>query len=719
MPSRGKNPPHEKVTRPRLGWRAGRLLVPSAWQTRDPEWRQQLVTLAEPGQVGPLARLGWSMAVTGLGAQPGSTVDLTAHGFCVETPGGPRAVGWMAAAGLLVMDLPPEAKAELHADDLHVERTGNLQVLETAEGVVGLLVQPSPTGWRAVMGNRAVDQRQLVELMENWAGEDSWLRWQESQEPLADFWAVQRAEPAADLESRARAVDDLEAGLRQPAGELAYPWMLGHTAEGEGQVTDHLYAQVRAWSMLHPPTAAALVKAVLSTQRENGTIPRLIRPDGFHDSQWMPLPLLARSAWVAWQAKPNREFHDYVMPRLQRYLEWAIGYFDPEWLGLPRWQDARESWIPELYDITVASADLPALLISELDALRDLAQAVSSGGQPLEALMNYRAGLGRTLTSYFWNKEQSRFHDRIVGAQHVARLTLSATLPLLDTTLPRDTLHPVAEPLDREGSLRGTNGIQDWMAWPDEPVPPLSRDGHQLLVFDALNGAGETLMAQRLREDLAARPKDAAAGRLEAEAAALQVVVYGCAPEITPDFAVLMPVLGWMDQHRKLVAWATLAPLALLLTGVIAGFILKRRLTVQAAETSLGLAQRLYAEQRYEESYQLLRDIVDSGRTFQGLQFRLGNTEFRRGQLAEAEAAYRAELAQNPNAVESSLNLALTLLHAGRPDEAKDLYATVTNRFHQAAPEMAKRAALALELMDRAALYLPTPGPVAADGEKE
>jgi tetratricopeptide (TPR) repeat protein len=598
------------------------------------------------------------------------------------------------------MDLPSGVRLELLSPDQTVETVGGFQELDVDDGAVVLMHHDlGKTGSRAILLFRSEPRARLREQAVIWATVQPLRQWEASQDPLRPFWAAQSAlRPAANL-ALAQATDDMLAGLRQASGVLPTWWSLGQAENGQGQRTDDLYLLTRAWAGIHAPVAIALVQAALSSQRGNGAIPRIVRPDGLHDDQWAPLPLLARSAWVAWQAEPNRSFYDEVMPRLQNYLLWAITYYDPEWRGLPIWRDAREAWTPETYNPLVATADLPSLLASELDAYRDLARAVPAGPVVEDDLIRYRASLGRTLSGFFWNKDATMFQDRFPAGDHVIRLTLSAALPLLDTTLARDSLQPVAERLARGGSLRDSNGVREWSPWPDDPAAPPIREDHQLLIMDALEGAGESEVAASLRQDLALRHTDEPLHRLEPAEAALRVVTLGRPAQHAQPFAMVSPLLTWLDAHRIGVMITTLGLLVSLFTGIVTSYFFKRTLTAQSAQTSFGLARRLYQEQQYDEARALLSEILDSGRKFPGVYLHLGNIEFRQGRWEAAEMAYRTELKRDPNAVSAELNLALVLLQQQRKQEALSIYAGITNRYAQPDPASARRAANAMRLL--------------------
>ncbi len=701
MPSLEKNRANMNLppaVRPRLPWTGGQLLSPSPWQTLDDEWPTRLLTLPEPGSLTAPGDAAWTMNVIWKALPSHQAFDLTAHGYQVQGPGGPLATAWMPRNGMLVMDLPGEAKVSLQSSAYTVERNGDYEGLDTPETSVVLFSRRGSTGQRVILAHRMAEQPRLREMLAPWIEAPIGDLWKNDQEPYQTFWANQPAPPSSAL---ARAVAVLAASLRAPSGVIPYWWMLGKTREGEGCLTNDIYAHVRAWSMVNPPVAAHLVKSILAAQDPSGAIPRIVRPDGFHDRQWAPLPLLARSAWLAWQAEPSREFHDFVMPRLHRYLTWTISYFDPDESGLPVWRDDREAWTPELYRHTSASADLPSLLIAELDALRDLSRVVASGGPSLDYLLGYRSRLNRNLSGFFWNPPACLFQDRASNGAHVDKITLAATLPLLDTSLPRDMLQPVSEFLQPGGPLRDPRGVREWSEGAAGSAPPLVREEHQLLILDALAESGAVAIAATLRRDLAAAFQTENLPTLDAVRAALRIAILGRSVQATPAFSLVSPLLTKLDRRRILVSVGLLVLFGALLLGLVGAYIVKRSFTLQATETSAGLARRHYLDGNFSEAKRIINEILDSGRTYPGLYLSLGNAEFRLNNLDAAAQAYHKELEQDGNTVAATLNLALTLVKGQRAEEAIPLYQEVTNRFSTANPAVAQQAALALRLLEQ------------------
>ena len=99
-----------------------------------------------------------------------------------------------------------------------------------------------------------------------------------------------------------------------------------------------------------------------------------------------------------------------------------------------------------------------------------------------------------------------------------------------------------------------------------------------------------------------------------------------------------------------------------------------------------------------------------AGRRGHGLyfQYRQAGEWMHLEQYADAEAAYRAILAREPATPNARMNLALAVLKQGRREEARDLYRAIAEE-GAAMPELAARARLAAELIDRQ-LALDRPG---------
>lgn len=624
-------------------------------------------------------------------------IELTAHGFQILDSDGDELVAWVPMAGVLVMDFPSNAEVHLVSSKARIQTAADYTFIDSSDCSVLHFSQALKGRQRHILANRPADPQEIRRLIDPWVEESFIEQWRAVGAHFASFWNGQQVAASHAL---ARAVDTMSMTLRAPTGSLSSFWVLGEAGDGTGLVANDLYTLTKAWVAICPPVAVQLIKAVMSAQQESGEIPRIIRPDGFHDFAWAPTPLLARSAWVVWQSQPDRSFHDYMLPRLQRYLTWAINYFDPDWTGLPAWRDAREAWIPEAYTPGVASPDVASFLISELDALRDLCKAVPSGGPSMTPLLQYRASLSRTISGHFWDKESAMFKSRRVNGEFMSRLVLSDALPLLDTSLPRDMLQTIADHFSPGGLLHDAAGLRDWNLIREGDAPGPVREEHQLILLDALEEVGLAEQANSLRELLAKRFEDENASPVESAAACLRLCILGGAGEIQKRSTLIPSFITSLDRRRLLVSSGVVALLMVALLGLVGSFMAKKLMTIQAAETSAGLARRNYQEGNFEGSRKILEEVLESGRIFPALFLQLGNAEFRLSRFDSAEAAYRKELEKDPNAVAATLNLALTLLKSGRVEESILLYQEVTNRFAVADPVLARRAAKALVLLE-------------------
>lgn len=693
--------------RPYLAWRPAWILGPAPEAKGEPSLqRDRFRTTATTGCFENEAHPGlWHLDI---GAPADATFQLTAHGCRVAPP--QDATIAAVESGLLIADLPAGFKPRLASEGYPLRSEGAATVIEIDDAWVVLHVERRGARLHVVLAHRAGPLDEALAWARRRAGDDAARALAEAHAPYEAFWLRQAGLAAADADLLAAAVDSLLTRLRPPVGVIAFPWSasdVGYPA----MATADVFPLVRAWSVLQPRTAAGLLKAILSAQREDGSLPAVLRPDGLHDATFEGWPMLAQAALLAWQAAPSRDFFDFVLPRLHRHLQWVIRHFDPEQSALPLWPDPQESFLPATHDERVATADLPAFLCAEIDALTELSAAVAVGGIPLHDLERYRLRLQETLTGFFWNESSRLFKDRQIEGPAIARETLSATVPLLVASLPEEFTQPVAERLTQADHFLTARGWQSWLPWPSDTEAPPILPAHQLLLFTALERHAPDAVPPRVREAMVAalRP-DGDAMRPAAEegadqgqavhGACLAVVVLARRAAGLLEGTPISPLLLWLDRHRVPVFTTATLALVLLLGTVIAGSCSKKALTRQAMETTAGLARRYYAESRYDDSVNLLREIADSGRTFPGLYVAMGNAQFRAGRLDLAEKAYRDELARNPAHPAALQNLALTLLRSGRTNEAVAVWQQATNDLAIVAPDVAARARTALSLLD-------------------
>lgn len=685
-----------------IPWRGAWRLVPPPWQSPDARWQRPFLTRATPGHIGQVGGAGWQLVIAPETAD--GTWDLRANGARFFAPGQIEPILRLAvpAPGLLVGDASGDVAVELTADDAPVQMTGRRAEVESVDGRI-VLDRRLRDGRLQFALATGCDDASVAEsaLRRNEAdGIDEWLA--AVREPIHAFLDAQAGLPDEDRRLVSIASEELLAKLRPPRDAIPFTWSASSAGEVDVLSIRDLPITCAAWAAIHPPVVSSILKAALSAQRDSGQIPAIIRPNGMHVVETAPPPVLAQMARLAWRVDRNTDFHEYALPRLQSYLSWLIAELDREWTGMPTWREESEAWIPEIYDARVITVDCSAMLAAEIDALDDFARSASGASPILPELAAYRDMLRTTLRTSFWDPATRRFADRTLEGQPVRRITLSAATPILTTAASDEERASLLGLLGDGGPLLTTDGARAWEPWPDDPQPPPIREADQVLLMDALRRNDANTDADRLRDALAAGARAWAGDGPLTDAGALSVISIAH-PVVERTLDLQMPVwLRRLDENRaKVTILLTLLLVGGLLTviGMTTG---KRKLTVQAVDASKGLASRYYVEGRFEDALAIYSDIEANWARHPGIALARGNTLYRMGRVDDAIQAYEQELAGSYPAAVAAFNAAVVKLRSGRHDEALRAYQRVTNDFARIAPDIAARARLAVDLLNRA-----------------
>ncbi len=681
---------------PSTPWQPDVPLLPSPHEGSKRFWQPLLATGTGPGELAPAAGGGsWRIALDAA-PLPAGMWRITPHGFQRAGDGAkPGYTWWMLDARQAAAHLPPEASPVLHAEGTTARIEGDTQYLPADGHVLCLVLRRSRRALELGLGiaDSEEDARQLaLRAVER----DALALFDAFSALHGPFWRQQASLDPATQQSLYRAWMKLEGSLRAPCGVIPYVWALEPEDPDPGFPVRLLYPLVRAWIRVHPPTATALVKSVLACQRGDGGVPAVLRPDGLHEADPAPHPLLATCAALAYQADPNREFIDFAAPRLRHYFAWLSLWLDPQRNGWQAWPSAETSWLPETHDDRVLTADATALLAAEWDAYQRLEGSEDALDPQLE---QSRQALTRRLADFFHCEKRNVVLDRFLEGDHVARLTFSALTPLLDQRQDAARIDDALRLMAPSGALHSQEGVLAWERWTDDTANPPVRLSDQALLLDVLEARGLTAPADALRSDLMNHPDLAAdhQGSIEAEAFRMALL----APRHTPDDpATQLPRwLAMLNTHRTTTAVVLTVLLAALGLGIVLHFQTKKELTRSATGTMIGLAERYYQEGRCDEALALYQRIEQSTRNYPGIYFLMGKTFFRLGQLDEA-ATHFERARENPfQAVESTMNLALVRKMQDRTAESITLYREVTNRYATISPRAAATAAKAIALM--------------------
>ncbi len=526
----------------------------------------------------------------------------------------------------------------------------------------------------------------------------------------------------------AHACDVLASRLRAPEGIFPARWSPADGPAGDEIDLNEMLPLCAAWSAVDPAVARDLVLSALAAQDSDGALPRRVRSDGFAPDAHPPWPLIAVAADLAAGDPPHPDFVAVVLPALESYLERTLAHHDPDGSGRPRWRAREESFLPDVWDEGVLSADLAAMIAAEIEAVLSLASRAGAGGA---SELRFRARLRlyeRTLEAYFRDPASATYPDRDEAGAPLGRVTLSAFMPLLIRGLPGEARDLLQERLLSGTPLRADPGIPLWERWADDPSAPPVPARHQAVIWAALRAgrtgipastyrgrmldflAGELARSGRLPADfgpaaLRDTPSPAAESSVMAAATAVAMLQRPGAADSRAG-----RVATWMEAHRRGLAAAVIGLAAFALIGIGAFTLYRHSPPGSSAEASLNLARECHRAGDYARAIQLYREFLSGTGPGDGtIRVLLGNALFRSGLFTEAETEYRKALAEEVSSLHGLYNLGLTLHRQGRPAEAAYVFEEFVKTYSVDYPELSQRARIALDVIQNGGKSPPSP----------
>jgi len=705
---------------PGPGWIPGWCICHSALSDETaPYAGEAFRTLKTPGDLAPLMfPAPWSFHL-GLTATPGlPTCRLLANGFAVTVRRQNktlRAGCIMSAPGILVGQVDTGFEPTLFSAEREIHRSADIEWIEFDKSTVFLARQRTENHLHFCLGvvagshplaldtaRRHIDKkaadllRSELSLREDALGK---RRQAESSEGMVRF-----------------AMEVLILHLRPPQGSFPHRWSCA-TLQGEPKIdVNQLYPLACSWSSVDPSVAADMVRTALSCQQSSGLIPAEVSIRGQALSSSPALPLIAQAVNQVYRTGKDRDFLEYALPKLEKYLFGILGHYGSKPDAPPQWQTPEEAWISETYDPEVLSADLSAFLVSEISAYLDLCADGKREGSRTE-LEKTQAALLKMLETFFWDPQQKCFPDRFRTGEVVERLTLSAFTPLLCVALPPRLLSATLKTLDSASGLRTRQGFELWTRWEeDESTPPVTAL-HQVVLLHAQRRSGTTQTFRRFKADLLkaltaqfeasqslsrdlARPDPPSAMSPAAShpvSASLALETSSSTSSAGGD-AKVPPILRWMDQHRNMVLATAVGACVLAILAIVVFFIHKKRPPMASLSVTAGLAHQYYMEGHYDEAINIYEELLKSGGPKASLHFHLGNSCMRKGDHAEAEKHYRAVL-EEQREPQVLMNLALSLFRQNRLEEAGLYYRQALRDYGEFRPDIAIKAETALILI--------------------
>jgi len=279
--------------------------------------------------------------------------------------------------------------------------------------------------------------------------------------------------------------ETLMKALRPAEGRLTGRWSQASNTREPQANANELFALVLAWRRIDPAVAEELVLTTLKTQESSGAIPVLHAPQRNISTLEAPKPLIARAAQAAWEIQKNPQFLADILHPLRRYLQWLLQHFDPKRRGLHYWQNSLEPLFSEIYQSDLATADLSALLLAEVETLNALRQEADPVGAAQNPWFEEESKvLLLNLQTQFWNEEMGQFSFAIHRGHLKTLEGLPALVPLLCSSISVQQKNRVLEKLRTASRLPDGQSLLSWHSSKvDEEDFSLLR---QLLLLDIL-----------------------------------------------------------------------------------------------------------------------------------------------------------------------------------------------------------------------------------------
>ena len=714
-----------------LKWRAGLCFAASAWSLRAFD-RPNLYfrSLSTPGDLAPVMHgASWSFHL-GLGKNTSSPENrIWANGYeLISSESGPprSAIAFFIEPGLFVGKTDANTHPSLFSSELNVQQDVDFQWLETEGcGVVLLTAQThgecrfclafSEEGHTAALHRARKHLDADIEAIRN-AEHQKRVRFRDTLTSAIDH---------VDLLNYAG--ESLVLHLQPPSGSIPFKWSVADLYSAPSFDLNQLFPLVAAWNLVDYSISRDLVKSALSSQDSEGWFHRFVYTDGqFRDSTpcW---PLLAQSVEMACAESQDPEFLEYAMPRLKRYLNWAVEHYRISKDEMVCWPSEQEAFIPEVFDHNLASGDIAAFLIGEFDAFLRLCDKAPSHTADGDDLRAHAEDLKACLVGYLWSKESGNFRSRYLGGDPIERVTLSAVLPLFWPELPliyrEELLRQVVSPRH----FRSGFGVPLWEGWESDPTPPPVESRHQNIVllslirasartelqqvssdwiqalahqFHQTGGLHGNLRAQDLPESSDSSPVTA----LDINACILTMLTFGAKEQARSMGEPSSPILKWLDGHRMSILTAVVAAMIAALFSVVVFYIHKKTMNLTYLQTLAGLAKQHCTEGNYEQAIQIYRQLQEGSGNAAAVDVMLANALFKNGNWNEAELLYRqADEKSEFKDPATHLNLALTLFRQGKFRESRREYSAFIEKYSSVYPELTLRAKKAIELIEECA----------------
>jgi len=420
---------------------------------------------------------------------------------------------------------------------------------------------------------------------------------------------------------------------------------------------------IAAWSRVDPKLAARLLEQWIATADAQGNLAP-------------PCVMVCQMVdWVAASLPDPDSFLTRILPGLARCVEHNFVHYDKKGTGLPLWPSKEDAWFPSEYAPTRFTVDLAVLLSNEAAALCRLAE----GHPEVDSAVNDAEGEQRDLEGWlqeqFWNEEEGLFYRYEEGGDSIPDRSLCAVVPLVwrgRTAEVTEAIRP------RTNEWKRTDwSPRSWILF------------FALLLHTSHHGVLAQMRAAGLPD-----------GASELEAAVWEVLLADSERRQLQLRGEVPSAVHWLEAHRRHLRQCLAALGVVLLVGWLGWQIFHREHAGETGWMDLERRARQACEDgQHGRAAALYGQAVQQGPALY-FRYRQAGEWMHLEEFEEAEKGYRAILTEAPDTPNAQINLALAVWRQGRQEEALEMYRAFAAE-NEAYPELAARAQLAVELIER------------------
>lgn len=248
---------------------------------------------------------------------------------------------------------------------------------------------------------------------------------------------------------------ELMQGSLQPSSErIQGLWSNNRTTHNEAVDVNTTLIQILAWAPSELEIAESLLTTILRLQTSSGSIPSAIDTKGLIIDLAAPKPIICMVAEEVLSKRKDPDLIATMLPKLARYLSWILSHFDPTRRGIHRWRNQSEPLEKDIYETELATADLSALLLNEIESLERIASWQQQSTSLLKQFYDDKTRIISNLENLFWNESKKDYSIAWAREKKYVLDGYGALLPMMCKSLKKGAKEVMIERL-QQGELTG------------------------------------------------------------------------------------------------------------------------------------------------------------------------------------------------------------------------------------------------------------------------